>query len=641
MNPLYKIAMMLLKGTAREISRQEREKARFEELRREQTLRTLQPETVILKGDGAMPEIPATEPPKDTEGKKVVLYPAKSTEPPKTAERKKPELSPEKYREPVIFFPEHFTPVSEEVPVVSLTSEEAVAAGYSFRQEKNCVRITNFHGTPPEKLVIPSFIAGKQVTEIARNTFTKSQINEVYIPGTIRKLGDSLFRNSTVKKAVLGDGITSIPFRLFYWCEELVSVNLPATLRCIKAEAFSGCKHLRSAQFPDSIQQIDRDVFTSAGIRRFSVESDRNHIANGSIFSGCPILQTYDIICNTSGKDGLSVLSVNRQALRIEADRIHFLPRSLNGSFNLDLSGCKNISFSRRAIPDDRGHTGMSYYSYSYRKITLPSGMGGQYGFWFPEGVEVKNYFNDPDMKYSPFFQSTDQETGYTVLEFLPDFFAPFSISGDYKKLYLKNSADISPNAINCRELEEIYFDYFQPEGAVFSCNCDNLRKVSWKYGNDTVTKYLPPKELVPPLIKEMLLLSFAPVSAPYGRKTTGAPGFKRLVYDRAPVDTIMQSRTMNKDTPYFRRLFRPWTPDRLTLTVTSRVKALIAVDILRSSRLEHEPYANMYIYYLMDHARFCTNYFKSISDKYPEYLESYNEIRSLPTDEKIRRHYL
>ena len=44
MNPLYKIAMMLLKGTAREISRQEREKARFEELRREQTLRTLQPE---------------------------------------------------------------------------------------------------------------------------------------------------------------------------------------------------------------------------------------------------------------------------------------------------------------------------------------------------------------------------------------------------------------------------------------------------------------------------------------------------------------------------------------------------------------------------------------------------------------------
>lgn len=70
MNPLHKIAMMLLKGAAKEISRQEREKARFEELRREQTLRTLQPETVILKGDGAMPEIPAAEPPKDSESKK-------------------------------------------------------------------------------------------------------------------------------------------------------------------------------------------------------------------------------------------------------------------------------------------------------------------------------------------------------------------------------------------------------------------------------------------------------------------------------------------------------------------------------------------------------------------------------------------
>lgn len=622
MNPLHKIAMMLLKGAAREISRQGKEKTRFEELRREQTLRTLQPETVILKGDGAMPEIPAAEPPKDSESKKVKLYPTKSTEPPKTAERKKAELYPEKYREPVIFFPEHFTPVSEEVPVVSLTSEEAVALGYSFRQEKNCVRITNFHGTPPEKLVIPSFIAGKQVAEISRNTFTKSNINEVYIPGTIRKLGDSLFRNSTVKKAVLGDGITSIPFRMFYWCEELASVNLPVTLRCIKAEAFSGCKHLRSAQFPDSIKQIDMGVFTSAGIRRFSVESDRNNIANGSIFSGCPILQTYDIICNTSGKDGLSVLSVNRQALKIEAGRVHFLPRSLDGSFNLDLSGCKNISFSRRAISDDRGPTGMSHFGYSYRKIILPTGMGGQYGFWFPEGMEVKNYFNDPDMRYSPFFQSTDDETGYTVLEFLPDFFAPFSISGNYQKLYLRNTANISPNAINCRNLEEIYFDYFQPEGAVFSCNCDELRKVSWKYGSDTVTKYLPPEELVHPLIKEMLLLSFAPVSAPYGRKNTGVPGFKRLVYDRAPVDTIMNSRTMNKDTPYFRRLFRSWTPDRLTITVPNRVKALIAVDVLRSSRLEHEPDTKMYRQFLLNHRRFCQTYFKSISEKYPEYGE-------------------
>ena len=62
-------------------------------------------------------------------------------------------------------------------------------------------------------------------------------------------------------------------------------------------------------------------------------------------------------------------------------------------------------------------------------------------------------------------------------------------------------------------------------------------------------------------------------------------------------------------------------------LEVTNSIKALIAVDVLRSDRLEHEPPVDMYLHFLKKHHRYCRRYFTKISGKYPEYLQAFEQI--------------
>ena len=64
-------------------------------------------------------------------------------------------------------------------------------------------------------------------------------------------------------------------------------------------------------------------------------------------------------------------------------------------------------------------------------------------------------------------------------------------------------------------------------------------------------------------------------------------------------------------------------------LKVTNTIKALIAVDVLRSDRLDHEPPVDMYYIFLKNHRRYCSRYFRKISDKYPEYLQAFEKIIS------------
>ena len=62
-------------------------------------------------------------------------------------------------------------------------------------------------------------------------------------------------------------------------------------------------------------------------------------------------------------------------------------------------------------------------------------------------------------------------------------------------------------------------------------------------------------------------------------------------------------------------------------LKVTNSIKALIAVDILRSDRFVHEPPVGMYLDFLKKHHRYCRQYFRKISGEYPEYLKAFEQL--------------
>lgn len=83
----------------------------------------------------------------------------------------------------------------------------------------NGIRITGYNGNA-SKLIIPSSISGKSVTEIADNAFSGANIQEVHIE----------------------NGIGSIGWFAFYGCTSLVIVYIPESVASIGYAAFDGCR---------------------------------------------------------------------------------------------------------------------------------------------------------------------------------------------------------------------------------------------------------------------------------------------------------------------------------------------------------------------------------------------------------------
>ncbi len=93
-----------------------------------------------------------------------------------------------------------------------------------------------------------------------------------------------------IKKVIIGEGVTSIGERLFYYCTKLTSVTLPDSLTKIGYSAFCHCESLTELTIPGSVVSIDQYAF-------FHCESLTELIIPDSVssigyyaFSGCTSL---------------------------------------------------------------------------------------------------------------------------------------------------------------------------------------------------------------------------------------------------------------------------------------------------------------------------------------------------------------
>ena len=149
------------------------------------------------------------------------------------------------FQTPEIYFPELFTAVPNNVMHIEMSGKEAAAAGFAFRKKRHSVKITNYHGKPQKQLMIPYTIDGMPVDEIRSETFRKFPCSTVFIHGNIRKLGEGVFRESTVKNVIFEDGITVLPKYAFSYCENLEKVCFPTTLKMIRFRCFALCRKLK------------------------------------------------------------------------------------------------------------------------------------------------------------------------------------------------------------------------------------------------------------------------------------------------------------------------------------------------------------------------------------------------------------
>lgn len=116
--------------------------------------------------------------------------------------------------------------------------------------------------------------------------FDYSNFTSVSIPDTVTSIGRYAFAHTKIQRAILPSNLESIPEYLFWYCEQLETVNIPDGIKSIGEGAFWYCASLESAILPDSVESIGRRAFSDTGIVTLRLSANCPSLANEA-FCGC------------------------------------------------------------------------------------------------------------------------------------------------------------------------------------------------------------------------------------------------------------------------------------------------------------------------------------------------------------------
>jgi len=170
---------------------------------------------------------------------------------------------------------------------------------------ENCTGLT--------EIIIPN-----SVTSIGRRSFYGcTNIKEIFVPKTLTSYGEnsvitgigSAFTGSGIKKVIIEEGTTSIPYHGFYGCAELTEITIPNSVTSISDSAFSGCTGLTEITIPNSATSIGSSAFYGCtGLTEITIPNSVTSIGS-SAFYGCTglteitIPQTVKTINNITFRD--------------------------------------------------------------------------------------------------------------------------------------------------------------------------------------------------------------------------------------------------------------------------------------------------------------------------------------------------
>ena len=132
-----------------------------------------------------------------------------------------------------------------------------------------CTALTNV-AIPPGVLSIEELAFGDckftslviplGVTNIGKEAFNKSAIATVSIPDSVKQLGDYVFGNcSNLNTAIIGHGVTNVPYATFAFCKSLNSVTLGNGVTTLGGYSFYNCTGLTSLILPSALSTIEGD----------------------------------------------------------------------------------------------------------------------------------------------------------------------------------------------------------------------------------------------------------------------------------------------------------------------------------------------------------------------------------------------
>ena len=210
-------------------------------------------------------------------------------------------------------------------------------------------------------------------------------------------------RNSSVKKVVIEDGVTSIGDYAFYNCTSLTSITIPDSVTSIGYCAFNTCSKLTSITIPDSVTSIGNYAFK--GCSNLSNITLSNNITSIgiSVFEGCSNLSNITLSNNiTSIGDFAFAWCSNLSSITLSNNIT-----SIGNDAFADCSSLTSIT-----IPD--GVTSIGNYAFSgcssLTSITIPDGVTsiGKFAFYGCSSLTAISLSCKSSLKKSDFGEQAD-----------------------------------------------------------------------------------------------------------------------------------------------------------------------------------------------------------------------------------------
>ncbi|MGT2828476.1 leucine-rich repeat protein [Streptococcus hillyeri] len=183
--------------------------------------------------------------------------------------------------------------------------QDSVILGFS---EKGIQKVRRL-----KKLDIPERNGEHVITEIAANAFRnvdfdqqslrKYDLEEVFLPNSIQKIGDFAFQSNRIESLNLGEGVVEIGAGAFM-NNRIGTLELPDSLQTIGDAAFH-INHVSAIVVPPAVKQIGRSAFRQNGAQAILfLGKDVEEIGEMAFLSNA--LTTVDM----TGLDKLEILSV-------------------------------------------------------------------------------------------------------------------------------------------------------------------------------------------------------------------------------------------------------------------------------------------------------------------------------------------
>ena len=149
--------------------------------------------------------------------------------------------------------------ISEDNPSLKMTADSVMTCNVSDGRRLLYVA--------PSAMVDSTFVLPNDITEIGDNAFgSYRKVNHFEFPEGLRRIGNSNFKGSTIKKVVLPSTLEEMGDEVFSSCESLEEIVLPDKLKRIPYKAFFLCENLSKMNWPVELEEIGEKAFLLANL---------------------------------------------------------------------------------------------------------------------------------------------------------------------------------------------------------------------------------------------------------------------------------------------------------------------------------------------------------------------------------------